>query len=509
MPLLIISTRYELLFFWENLMNRREFLKMFSLAVTELTVPGCALMPERITASRRPNIIYIMLDELGYFELSCMGNKYLKTPNIDQMAALGMRFTQTLAGAPVCAPTRSVLMTGQHMGHTTVRTNPGGVPLRAEDVTISEVLKKAGYATGGFGKWGCGDRGTTGVPERHGFDIFFGYYHQVHAHSYFPNYLVRNGEKVSLQGNTGDFYKGKQYTHHLIFDETIKFIRENKNRPFFCYCPWTPPHGLWAIPEDEPAWQHFKDKSWTAGQRTPNDAKVYAAMVKMVDRQIGQIFGLLKELNIDNNTIVFVCGDNGGPPYFANGDPTKPRPKAPPYPAGFFGPNLNPRTGRRFRGGKGNLYEGGLRIPMIVCWPGKIKPGVVSDHLWYFPDVMPTLAELAGTKSPDNIDGISIVPILLGEDVVGRKQKKHEFLYWEYKGQVAVRLGNWKAVQPGKKKSFELYDLSKDIGEQNNIAHEHPEILAKMKAYAKKAHTENIPGGWIDEEKGFKGHQFH
>jgi len=489
-------------------MKRRDFLKVAGLGAAALAMPRCAQTQQHLSKGKKPNIVYIMLDELGYFELSCMGNKYLKTPNIDRMATEGMRFTQALAGAPVCAPTRSVLMTGRHMGHTTVRTNPGGVPLRAEDVTVAEVLKQAGYATGGFGKWGCGDRGTTGVPERHGFDIFFGYYHQVHAHSFFPNYLVRSGEKVPLEGNTGDFYKGKQFSQYLIYDESIKFIRENKDRPFFCYCAWTPPHGRWGIPEDEPAWLEFKDKPWPAGQRRPEDAKVYAAMVKMIDRQIGEIFDLLKEFEIDGNTIVFVCGDNGGARYFNH----------------FFDSNGH------FRGQKGNLYEGGLRIPMIVRWPGRIKAGVVSDHLWYFPDCLPTLAELAGVEPPDNIDGISIIPTLLGERAAGRRQKKHKFLYiptllgeraagrrqkkhkflyWEYRGQTAVRMGDFKAIQPGRNKPFELYDLSKDIGEQNNIADKHPDILAKMKAYAKQAHTENVPGGWIDKEKEFKGHQFH
>jgi len=355
--------------------------------------------------------------------------------------------------------------------------------MRAEDVTVAEVLKQAGYATGGFGKWGCGDRGTTGAPEMHGFDIFFGYYNQTHAHSFFPNYLVRNGEKVPLEGNTGDYYKGKQFSHYLIFDESVKFIRENKDRPFFCYCAWTPPHGRWGIPEDEPAWLEFKDKPWPDA---PRDAKVYAAMVKMVDRQVGQIFALLKELEIDDNTIVFFCGDNGGRGGFNN----------------IFDPN------RYFRGQKGNLYEGGLRIPMIVRWPGKIKTSVVNDHLWYFPDVMPTLAELADVEPPDKIDGISIVPTLLGEHAAGRKQKKHKFLYWEHKEQVAVRMGKFKAVEPGKNKLFELYDLSKDIGEQNNIADKHPDILAKMETFAKQSHTENLIGDVLDKEKRFMGHQF-
>ncbi|MGD8499673.1 MAG: arylsulfatase [Phycisphaerales bacterium] len=467
-------------------MKRRDFLRAVGFGAAALAMPGRAHASPRVMRGKKPNIIYIMLDELGYFELSCMGNKYLKTPNIDRMATEGMRFTQALAGGPVCAPTRCTLMTGLHTGHATVRRNSQVWPMRAEDITVAEVLERAGYATGGFGKWGCGDRGTTGAPERHGFDLFYGYYNQTHAHSYFPNYLVRNGEKVPLEGNTGDFYRGKQFSHHLIFDESVKFIRENKDKPFFCYCAWTPPHGRWGIPEDEPAWQEFKDKSWTVGQKQSKDAKVYAAMVKMVDRQIGEIFALLKELKKDDNTIVFVCGDNGGMRYFGN----------------FFDPN------RYFRGQKGDLYEGGLRIPMIVRWPGRIKPGGVSDHLWYFPDVMPTLAELAGVKPPENIDGMSIVPMLLGEDVAGRKQQKHKFLYWEHRDRIAVRMGDYKAVKPGKNKQFELYDLSRDIGEQNDIADEHPDILAKMKSYAEQSHTENLVGDVLDVEKRFKGHKF-
>ncbi|UCC98699.1 MAG: sulfatase-like hydrolase/transferase [Phycisphaerales bacterium] len=464
-------------------MRRRDFLKAAGLGVGAFALPGCAQAFLREAKGKKPNIVYIMIDELGYFELSCMGNKYLRTPNIDRMASEGMRFTQALAGGPVCAPTRCVLMTGQHTGHCTVRKNSQVWPMRAEDVTVAEVLKQAGYATGGFGKWGCGDRGTTGAPERHGFDIFFGYYNQTHAHSFFPNYLVRNGEKVPLEGNTGDFSEGKQFSQYLIFDESIRFIRKNKGRPFFCYCAWTPPHGRWGIPEDEPAWLEFKDKPWPG---VPKDAKVYAAMVAMVDRQIGQILALLKELGIEDNTIVFVCGDNGGRGGFNN----------------FFDPN------RYFRGQKGNLYEGGLRVPMIIRWPGRIKPGVVSDFLWYFADVMPTLAELAGTSPPENIDGMSIVPTLLGEDVSGRRQQEHEFLYWEHQQQVAVRMGDYKAIKPARNKPFELYDLSKDIGEQNNIADRFPDVLAKMKGFAEQSHTENLIGDVLDKEQRFKGHQF-
>ncbi len=489
-------------------MNYLRIFVLFAIITAAVAFAGVARAADRNDKAKPPNIVYIMLDELGYFELSCMGNKYLKTPNIDRMAAEGMRFTNAMAGGSVCAPTRSTLMTGQHLGHTTVRQNGGGEALRAGDVTIAQVLKKAGYATGGFGKWGLGDNGTTGVPERHGFDVFFGYYHQVHAHSFYPVYLLRNGEKVYLEGNTGDAYKGKTFSHYLIYEETVKFIRENKDGPFFCYCPWTPPHGLWGFPKTDPSWELYKDKPWTVGQRTKDDGKVYAAMVNMVDREIGEIFALLKKLGIDEETIVFFSGDNGGQPYFKDAE----------HPNGLFCPN-----GGKFRGGKGSLYSGGYRIPMIVRWPGKIKAGTVSDLLWYFPDVMPTLAELAGTEPPEDIDGISIVPTLLGEKAAGRKQKQHKYFYWEGRGSAAVQMGDWRAVfwnlladggkkQKGKKKGkqprFELYDLSKDIGEEHDVAAEHPEILEKMVTFAKEAHTPNVKGTYVEggREKGFKGH---
>ena len=449
-------------------------------------------------AERPPNIIYIMMDEWGYFEWSAMGHPILETPNIDKLAAEGMRFTQFLAGANVCAPTRSVLMTGQHTGHTTVRGNSGGAALCEDDITIADILKDAGYATGGFGKWGLGDVGTTGVPEKHGFDTFFGYYHQGHAHTFYPKYLVRNSEKVPLKGNTGDFLTGETFSHTLIHEEGLKFIRENAAGPFFAYLPWTPPHGYWAMPEDEPAWQKYKDLKWGGkNQKGEQDAEMYAAMVEMVDRQIGEIMALLKELKIDDNTIVIVCGDNGGQPYFKNKK----------HPHGVLAPNLNPHTGERFRGGKGNFYEGGLRIPFIVHWPGKIKAGSVSDHLGYFPDVMPTLAEIAGAAPRADTDGISIVPTLLGEKQAGRKQDQHDYLYWEDSKSVAVRMNKWKAIRPAKAGAFELYDLSKDIEELDDVAAQHSETLAQMKAYAKVAHTPPRIGKVLDPSIGFKGHK--
>lgn len=429
----------------------------------------------------RPNIVYVMADELGYYELSCMGHPHFHTPHIDRMAAEGVRFTQCLAGSAVCAPTRCVLMTGKHSGHTSVRVNGGGTPLRADEATIASVLKKRGYATGGFGKWGCGGRGSTGVPEKHGFDTFVGYYDQVHAHSYFPPYIVRNSEEVVLPGNKGGT-TGQTYSHYVIVDEAMKFITEHKDQPFFCYLPITPPHGLFNIPDEDPAWALFRDKPW------PEDAKRYAAMVSMVDRQMGDLLQLLKQLQLEDNTIVFFSGDNGGMDYFRSDD----------RPRGFHGPNVNPLTGQEFRGQKGNLYEGGLRIPMIVRWPGRIAPARVSDLLCYFPDILPTMAELADITPPEDIDGISLVPELLGASAAGREQDQHEYLYWEIGRQTAVRMNNWKAVRPRSEAAWELYDLNTDPGEQNNVAAEHADIAARMEAFAAAAHQPAVEGTFHD-----------
>jgi len=458
-------------------MNRRDFLRN-----TGAFTAGWVLLGEGGRAGgakskrKRPNIVYIMADELGYYELSCMGNPNIKTPNVDSLAAGGVRYTQALAGASVCAPTRCCLMTGKHAGHTSVRKNGGGTPMREGEETIASVLKAVGYATGGYGKWGCGGRGSTGVPEKHGFDEFLGYYDQVHAHSYYPPYIVRNSEEVPLKGNNGK--SGETYSHYVIMDGAKKFIRANKDRPFFCYLPVTPPHGAFVLPDSDPAWEVYKDKPWS------ESAKRYAAMVTMLDRQVGEIVALLKELALERDTIVFFCGDNGGNDYFGTDD--KPR--------GIHGANVDPKTGKAFRGKKGTLYEGGLRIPMIVAWPGRIQPARVSDLLWYFPDVLPTLAELAGAKAPAGIDGISIVPDLLGEKVVGRKQQEHEYLYWELSKKTAVRMKQWKALRPSTEAPWELYDLRTDIEEKVDLATKQPDVLAKIKAIAVKAHEDAREG---------------
>lgn len=431
----------------------------------------------------RPNIVYIMADELGYFELSCLGNPNIQTPRIDQMNREGIRFTQALAGSSVCAPTRCCLMSGKHSGHTSVRTNGGGTPMRAGEETVASILKDAGYATGGFGKWGCGGRGSTGVPEKHGFDVFLGYYDQVHAHSYYPPYIVRNSEEVPLKNNRGGS-DGETYSHYVIVDEAMNFIRENKDQPFFCYMPITPPHGIFDIPDSDPAWAIYKDKEW------PEQAKRYAAMVTMVDRQVGEVLDLLKELSLDENTIVFFCGDNGGNDYFKDKE----------HPRGFHGANVNPATGVEFRGTKGTLYEGGLRIPMTVRWPGKIASGRVSDLLWYFPDVLPTVADLTGAKTPDDVDGMSILPELIGEEAAGRKQNSHEYLYWEIGTQVAIRMEDWKAVQPGAKRGWELYNLDNDLSEEKNVANDHPQILTQLRLLAAEAHDEAEEGTFFNRE---------
>jgi arylsulfatase A-like enzyme len=458
-------------------MDRRQFLKSAATAVVSIAAPGCANASRKsanIPSANKPNIIFIIVDDMGWADLGCYGSKEIKTPNIDRMAAEGMRFTQAYSGCTVCAPARSVLMTGLHMGHTSVRGNTGGIPLLDGDITAAEVLKKAGYATGGFGKWGLGEVGTAGVPEKQGFDEFFGYYHQIHAHDYWAPYLWHNSKKVPMEGGKGS---AQRYSHNSIFKRTLDFIRRNKNRPFFCYGPWTPPHGKYQIPESDPAWEMYKDKSW------PQNARVAAAMDTMLDRNVGELLSLLKELNIDERTIVFFVSDNGA--------------------AQRFDGVLD--SSGPLRGFKRSMYEGGIRVPMIVRRAGKIKAGTVSDLPCYFADMMPTFAELAGATRymPSNTDGLSIVPTLTGKD---EKQKKHEFLYWEWHRynwskrknvpaglMQALRMGDWKAVRHSSDVAFELYNLQDDIGEKNNVAADNPAIIAKIEKYIATARTDPRP----------------
>lgn len=420
----------------------------------------------------KPNIIYLVADELGYFEPGFMGGTTIATPNVDRMARQGLVFRNMLAGAPCCAPTRCCLMTGKHAGHTSVRINPGGTPLRPEEETIASILKTRGYATGGFGKWGIGGRGSTGVPEQHGFDLFLGYYDQVHAHTYYPPYLIQNSQEIPLEGNHGKS-DGKTYSQYVIHGAAIQFIREHAKKPFFAYLPYTPPHGNFDIPDNDPAWALYKDQPW------PEPARRYAAMVTMVDRQLGEILSLVRELGLEKNTLILFSGDNGGADYF----------KSEQSPRGIHSANKNSKAGTEYRGTKNTIYEGGLRIPFVAYWPGKIAPGRVTEFLGYIPDLMPTLAELSGASIPRDTDGISFVTELLGETVTGRKQAQHEYLYWEFNGQIAVRQEKWSAVRPKPSSEWELYDLSKDPSQSHNLATSNRSVLDKLIALAIEAHV--------------------
>ena len=413
-----------------------------------------------------------MADDLGYGDLGSYGQKHIRTPHLDRFAAEGMRFTDAYAGSPVCAPSRSVLMTGQHTGRTTVRGNfgangvrglagnPGRVPLEAGDVTVAEVLQQAGYTTGMTGKWGLGEPGTTGEPNSQGFDEWFGYLNQRRAHSYYPAYVWRNQEKVWLEGNRE---KPKtDYIHDRFAAFALDFIRENYREPFFLYLPYQIPHDRYEIPSTEP----YADKAWQEKE------KVHAAMITRMDEDIGEMMALVESLGIDDRTIVFFCSDNGAALRWE----------------GRFD------SSGPLRGRKRDLYEGGIRTPMLVRWPGVIEAGSVSDLPWYFPDVLPTLAELAGVAAPDLIDGTSIVPSLRGEaqDLADRP------MYWEFheRGfQQAARWGKWKALRLEPQGPLELYDLSEDPGEADDLASRHPEIVKWMETFLEQARTpsENWP----------------
>lgn len=468
-----------------NNLNRRDFLKRAGLGAAAAVLPGCTQVtgePGGRKPKDRPNIIFIMADDLGCADLGCYGQKLIRTPCVDEMAREGMRFTQCYAGACVCAPSRSVLMTGQHTGHTRVRENKcrvGGVrdeitgggcrlPLKDEDVTVAEVLKKADYVTGITGKWGLGDPGTSGVPTRQGFDEWLGYLNQNHAVFYYTDYLWRNEKKMILEGNKDG--KRRQYTHDLFTDFALDFIRRYKDKPFFLYVAYTIPHFNIEAPSTEP----YTSKRW------PQKAKIFAAMVTRMDRDVGRILDLLKELGVDDRTIVFFGSDNGG--------------------AGNGGPMFN--SNGSLKGGKGGFDEGGIRTPMVVRWPGKVPRGRVSDAPWYYADVMPSLAELAGVKPPRNIDGVSVLPTLLGK----QQNLDDRFMYWESPPpnlHQVVRWHHWKARRRKPHKPLELHNLAKDLREEHNVAGEHPDVVARFETYLKTARTDspNWPMTRRSEEK--------
>ncbi len=445
-----------------------------------------------------PNIVFIIADDLGYKELGCYGQKYIKTPNIDKLAKDGIRFTQFYSGNAVCAPSRCNLMTGKHPGHAYVRNNgkpdyvqdmkekegweyPGQHPIPDAEVTIAEMLKQKQYATGAMGKWGLGHFGTTGDPNQQGFDLFYGFNCQVHAHNHYPRFLWRNHTKETLPGNDRTL-NGETYSQDKFVEVGMEFIRENKDRPFFLYLPFAVPHLAIQAPEESVAEYRGKipeeDYKHRGYIKRSDPRAGYAAMITHMDKGVGQIMNLLKELNLDDNTVVFFTSDNG-PTYDRLGGSDS-----------VFFESAGP-----WRGFKGSLYEGGIRVPLVVRWPGHIPEGDVTDHLSAFWDVMPTIAQLTGTKAPADIDGISFVPTLLGKP---QEQKQHEYLYWEfpaYTGQQAVHMGDWKGVRQNllRKKNpqmkIELYNLKDDPGEQHDVADQNPEVVARIKTIMKTGRT--------------------
>jgi arylsulfatase A-like enzyme len=428
----------------------------------------------------KPNIVFILVDDLGYGDLGCYGQEKIRTPNLDRMANQGTRFTSFYSGSTVCAPSRCALMTGLHTGHCLVRGN-AKVPLRPEDVTVAELLKSAGYRTGLIGKWGLGNDDTTGVPQKQGFDVFLGYLDQTHAHDYYTPFLWRYDARTGFDEKQlfpeNDEGKNLIYTHDLFTMAATNFARvskpdqQNKFRPFFLFLSYTIPHanneetrrsgnGM-QVPSDAP----YSNETWSQPEKNK------AAMITRLDSDVGKLFDTLKELNIDDDTVVFFSSDNG-PHKEGGGDPK------------FF------ESSGPLRGIKRDLYEGGIRVPMIVRWPARIKPRQVNDQPWAFWDILPTLAGIAGVTAPREIDGISMLPTLLGRTQTNR----HDFFYWEFheRGfQQAARMGPWKALRLELDKPLELYNLQNDIGEQQNVAAGHPDIVARFEEYFKTARTES------------------
>lgn len=441
------------------------------------------------SAQERPNLIWIMADDLGYGDLGCYGQQVIATPSLDRMAREGLRFQQFYAGATVCAPSRSVLMTGQHHGHTRVRgnagaKNPKAQALRDGDVTVAKVLQQAGYRTALVGKWGLGDVGEAenGLPRKHGFDEFFGFLNQSHAHNHYPDFLWRNEHKVTLPntivpvGNVGAGYAtpdgAKAYADDLFADEAVQFVRENKDKPFFLYWSMVIPHannersGKLGDGTEVPDLGPYADKPW------PNQDKGQAAMVSRMDGYVGRMLDELKQLKLDSRTLVIFTSDNG-PHNESRHDLKRFRPGGP------------------FSGIKRSLTDGGIRVPCIAWWPDKIAAGAESKHLAYFGDWMATACELTGATAPDNCDSLSFAPALFGKPAA-----QHEFLYWEFHeggfNQAALYQGRWKGIR---RKSLSaplaLYDLQNDVAEQRDVSATQPEIAAKIDGYLKTARSDS------------------
>jgi arylsulfatase A-like enzyme len=449
-------------------------------------------------AEVKPNIVYILADDLGYGDLGCYGQEKIETPNLDKLASKGMRFTQHYSGVSVCAPSRSSLMTGQHTGHTPIRGNKevgeeGQTPLPARSITIAEMLKGAGYTTGAFGKWGLGFIGSEGDPVNQGFDIFYGYNCQRMSHRYYPPHLWSNQEKVLLEGN--DWEHKVTYAPDEIQKQTFKFLEDNKDKPFFAYVPYVLPHAELISPDDAifkkydgkfEEIPYTEDNAYTSDYGPnivhkeycpqPKPHAAYASMVSRLDTYVGQIMDKLEALGIADNTIIMFASDNG------------------PHEEGGADPEFFNSAGG-LRGVKRDLYEGGIRSPFIAVWPNKIKAGSVSSHASAFWDMMPTYADIAGVEVPKQTDGISMLPTLLGEN----SQKEHDYLYWEFHGRnkkQALRKGDWKAViynleKGGDLAKTQLYNIVNDEKETNDVAKDHPEMVAELEGLIKEAHIES------------------
>lgn len=449
----------------------------------------------------KPNIVFVLADDLGYGDLGCYGQTKIRTPNLDRMAAEGMRFTQFYTGCPVCAPSRCTLMTGKHLGHATVRDNMQRAPglegqhrMEAGTVTVAQLLQQQGYATAIVGKWGLGMPEEQSSPLDFGFDHHYGYLCQGMAHTFYPPYLWRDNRQEPLPGNPPYAYgqkgviepSGRTYSQDLMTADALQWLKTHHQQPFFLYFASTIPHLSLQVPEDSLAeyrgqWREtpFRNTKHYANQETPRAA--YAAMITRLDRDIGRLMALLKELGQDDKTIVFFGSDNGAVFPLSGTDPE------------FF------QSNGPLRGYKQQLWEGGIRTPFIARWPGRIKPGTVSDHVGAYWDVLPTLCELTGATPPKDIDGLSFLPTLLGQST----QPKHDYLYWEFHGEggrQAVRFGDWKAVREKVKmnpdSTPELYNLATDLGETKNVAADHPDLAAKAAALMKAARTPSAQPRW-------------
>ncbi len=456
--------------------TRKTFLRQAAggLLLAGAATPGRASAPPDATKPQKPNVIFILADDLGYGDVGCYGQAKIKTPHLDRMAREGARFTDFYAASTVCAPSRCALLTGLHTGHCAIRGNGAGQNLRAGEVTLARVLQGAGYATSCIGKWGLGDPGSSGVPTRQGFDHFFGYLTHGHAHNYYPTFLYRGEKRVPLRNENpnekpdgrGQATRKVEYTPDLFLREAREWIETQKGKPFFLYYAPTIPHGNNEARSNE---MEVPDLGIYAGEPWPDAQKRKAAMISRLDAQVGALLDTLRTLGLEEKTLVLFSSDNG--PHREGVEPE------------FFDSN------GQLRGIKRDLYEGGIRVPMIARWPGVVPAGTVPNHTGYFPDVLPTLAEVTGAQQDAPTDGVSFGPVLRGQS---NRQRRHPFLYWEFYergGARAVRFENWKGVRRPFDGPVELYDLKSDPGETRDVAAWHPDVARRMTALMDKAHV--------------------